>query len=58
VFNVMRVIRGGSFQDEEFDLRASNRNYIEGPNPKAQPNEAEFYGKYSVKIGFRCAVDG
>jgi formylglycine-generating enzyme required for sulfatase activity len=57
VFNVMRVIRGGSFQDEEFDLRTSNRNYIEGPNPKAQPNEDEFYGKYSVKIGFRCAVD-
>lgn len=58
VFNVMRVIRGGSFQDEEFDLRASNRNYIEGPNPKAQPNEDKFYGKYSVKIGFRCVVDG
>lgn len=57
VFNVMRVIRGGSFQDEGYDLRVSNRNYIEGPNPKAQPNEAEFYGKYSVKIGFRCVAD-
>jgi len=58
VFNVMRVIRGGSFQDESYDLRVSNRNYIEGPNPKAQPNEDEFYGKYSVKIGFRCVADG
>ena len=58
VFNLMRVIRGGSFQDEEFDLRVSNRNYIEGPNPRAQPNEDKFYGKYSVKIGFRCVADG
>lgn len=56
--NVMRVIRGGSFQDEGYDLRASNRDYIEGPNPKAQPNEDEFYGKSSAKIGFRCAADG
>ena len=58
VFNVMRVIRGASFQDEGYDLRVSDRNYIEGPNPKAQPNEDEFYGKYSVKIGFRCVADG
>jgi formylglycine-generating enzyme required for sulfatase activity len=57
-FNFMRVIRGGSFQDESYDLRVSNRNFIEGPNPKAQPNENEFYGKYSVKIGFRCVADG
>lgn len=57
VFNNMFVIRGGSFQDEEFDLRVSNRNFIEGPNPKADPKEVEFYGKYSVKIGFRCVAD-
>ncbi|MBL8098845.1 MAG: SUMF1/EgtB/PvdO family nonheme iron enzyme [Anaerolineales bacterium] len=56
VFNNMFVIRGGSFQDEELDLRVSNRNYIEGPNPRAQTNEDEFYGKFSVKIGFRCVV--
>ncbi len=54
--NNMFVIRGGSFQDEGYDLRVSNRNYIEGPNPKA-PLEKELYGKYSVKIGFRCAAN-
>jgi formylglycine-generating enzyme required for sulfatase activity len=57
VFNNMYVIRGGSFQDEEYDLRVSNRNFIEGPNLKAQPDEAEYYGKSSVKIGFRCVSD-
>lgn len=56
VFNNMFVIRGGSFQDEELDLRVSNRNYIEGPNPRVQPDDAAYYGKYSVKIGFRCVV--
>ncbi|MBL8050291.1 MAG: SUMF1/EgtB/PvdO family nonheme iron enzyme [Anaerolineales bacterium] len=58
VFNNMFVIRGGSFQDEGFDLRVSNRNYIEGPNLKAQTDDAAYYGKYSVKIGFRCVADG
>jgi formylglycine-generating enzyme required for sulfatase activity len=57
VFNNMFVIRGGAFQDEEFDLRVSNRNFIEGPNPKTQPDEDEYYGKSSVKIGFRCVAD-
>lgn len=57
VFNTMYVIRGGSFQDEEIDLRVSNRNFIEGLNVNAQPDEDEYYGKSSVKIGFRCAVD-
>ncbi len=57
VFTVMRVIRGGSFQDDGLDLRVSNRNFIEGPNPKEPMNNAKFYGKSSAKIGFRCAAD-
>jgi len=51
----LRVIRGGSFQDNLFDLRVSNRGYEIGPDPSALPNESAFYGRSSVKIGFRCA---
>lgn len=57
VFNTMFVIRGGSFQDEEIDLRVSNRNFIDGPNIHAEPDDDEYYGRSSVKIGFRCASD-
>ncbi|NJN79969.1 MAG: formylglycine-generating enzyme family protein [Anaerolineales bacterium] len=57
VFNNMRVIRGGSFQDDGSVLRLANRNFLDGPNPKAQPTEEEFYGKSSLKIGFRCVAD-
>lgn len=57
VFNNMFVIRGGSFQDEEYDLRVSNRNFIEGPNFNAKLDDDEYYGKSSVKIGFRCVAD-
>jgi formylglycine-generating enzyme required for sulfatase activity len=53
----LRVIRGGSFQDNLFNLRVSNRGYEVGPDPSALPNEAEYYGHSSVKIGFRCASD-
>ena len=55
VFNTMRVIRGGSFQDDGVVLRLANRNFLNGPDPKAQPNEEAYYGRSSVKIGFRCA---
>ncbi len=54
----MRVIRGGSFQDDGVFLRLANRNFIEGPNPKADPKSAEYHGKSSSKIGFRCAENG
>lgn len=57
VFNTFRVIRGGSFQEDGFVLRLANRNFLEGPDPKAQPEDREFYGKSSYKIGFRCAAD-
>jgi len=51
----LRVIRGGSFQDGLFDLRVSNRGYEVGPDPSKLPNEEAYYGRSSVKIGFRCA---
>lgn len=57
VFNFYRVIRGGSFQEDGVNLRLTNRSFLDGPNPKAQPNDEAFYGKTSFKIGFRCAAD-
>jgi eukaryotic-like serine/threonine-protein kinase len=57
VLNTMRVIRGGSFQEDGLFLRLANRNSLEGPNKRAQPTEEAYYGKSSVKVGFRCAVD-
>ena len=53
--NHLRVIRGGSFQDDLFNVRVSNRGYEVGPDPSALPNESSYYGQSSVKIGFRCA---
>ncbi|MBI3162256.1 MAG: SUMF1/EgtB/PvdO family nonheme iron enzyme [Chloroflexi bacterium] len=53
--NHLRVIRGGSFQDNQFDLRVSNRGYETGPDPTVASSEAAYYGRSSVKIGFRCA---
>jgi len=50
----MRVIRGGSFQDDASMLRISNRGYEAGPDPSVLPNDAAFYGRSSAKIGFRC----
>ena len=55
--NHLRVIRGGSFQDNLFNLRISNRGYEVGPDPSALPNKDAYYGRSSVKIGFRCAND-
>ncbi|MFN8412184.1 MAG: SUMF1/EgtB/PvdO family nonheme iron enzyme [Anaerolineales bacterium] len=52
--NFLRVIRGGSFQDDQITMRISNRGYEVGPNPSALPNEDAYYGKSSVKVGFRC----
>jgi formylglycine-generating enzyme required for sulfatase activity len=53
----LRVIRGGSFQDSLFDLRVSNRGYEVGPDPSKLPNKDAYYGRSSVKVGFRCAAD-
>jgi eukaryotic-like serine/threonine-protein kinase len=55
--NHLRVIRGGSFQDNLFDLRTSNRGYEIGPDPTKLPDDNTYYGRSSVKIGFRCAND-
>jgi len=55
--NHLRVIRGGSYQDNLFDLRTSNRGYEVGPDPTKLPNDDAHYGRSSVKIGFRCAAD-
>jgi formylglycine-generating enzyme required for sulfatase activity len=55
--NHLRVIRGGSFQDSLFDLRTSNRGYEVGPDSSKPQNNSAYYGRSSVKIGFRCASD-
>jgi hypothetical protein len=52
----LRVIRGGSFQDNLFNLRVSNRGYEVGPDPSKLPNDNAYYGRSSVKVGFRCAA--
>jgi formylglycine-generating enzyme required for sulfatase activity len=57
VFNNLRVIRGGSFQEDGIFMRLANRNSLDGPNPKAQSTDDEYYGRSSVKVGFRCAAD-
>lgn len=54
----LRVIRGGSFQEDGIFLRVSNRSYLDGPNPKADVKVELFYGRSSNRIGFRCAEDG
>jgi formylglycine-generating enzyme required for sulfatase activity len=52
-----RVIRGGSFQDVWINLRVSNRGFELGPNPNAPYASVDYFGRSSVKIGFRCASD-
>jgi formylglycine-generating enzyme required for sulfatase activity len=54
VLNHLRVIRGGSFQDDLVSLRIPNRGYEIGPNPNAVQGQDAYYGRSSVKIGFRC----
>ncbi|HET7144801.1 MAG TPA: SUMF1/EgtB/PvdO family nonheme iron enzyme, partial [Anaerolineales bacterium] len=53
--NHLRVIRGGSFQDDMLNLRLSNRGYEVGPNPSVLSADPAYYGHRSTKIGFRCA---
>ncbi|MDP1713240.1 MAG: SUMF1/EgtB/PvdO family nonheme iron enzyme [Anaerolineales bacterium] len=57
VFSDLRVIRGGSYQDDWVVLRLANRSFLAGPNPLAQPTDAAYYGRSSARIGFRCAND-
>ncbi|MCB1660803.1 MAG: hypothetical protein KDI39_21490, partial [Pseudomonadales bacterium] len=58
VFNTYRVIRGGSYQEDGIFLRLVNRSFLEGPDPKADPKDAAYYGKSTNRIGFRCAQNG
>ena len=53
----LRVIRGGSFQDDLVSLRIPNRGYELGPDRFAGSGGNAFYGRSSVRIGFRCAQD-
>lgn len=56
VLNTLRVIRGGSFQDDWIRLRSSNRNFQPGPDPSARLTD-KADGYHSVMVGFRCAED-
>jgi formylglycine-generating enzyme required for sulfatase activity len=56
-FTMARVIRGGSYQDAQLNLRVSNRGYELGPDLSAAPASDAFAGHSSVKIGFRCSDD-
>jgi formylglycine-generating enzyme required for sulfatase activity len=51
----LRVIRGGSFQDDLVSLRIPNRGYESGPDLTAINGGDSFLGGSSGRIGFRCA---
>lgn len=53
----LRVIRGGSFQDEWTNLRVSKRGSALGPFANAPFDAPERSGESSSKIGFRCVAD-
>jgi eukaryotic-like serine/threonine-protein kinase len=55
VFN--HVVRGGTFQDAEMNIRVSKRSSVQGSNPNATIDSPEWLGTYSPKIGFRCVAD-
>jgi formylglycine-generating enzyme required for sulfatase activity len=52
-----KVIRGGSWQDGEYDLRVSNRGFTDGGDEKATVNSEKYNGTASNTIGFRCVSD-
>lgn len=51
------VVRGGTFQDVEADIRVSKRSSVPGSDPNALIDSPEWLGTFSPKIGFRCASD-
>jgi serine/threonine-protein kinase len=53
----LRVIRGGSFQDEWVNIRLANRGSELGPDPDAPFEALDRLGRHSSKIGFRCVSD-
>lgn len=50
-----RVVRGGNFLDPDVSIRVSKRSSVLGSNLNAQLDSPEWLGKYSPRIGFRCA---
>lgn len=52
---ILRVIRGGSYQDAWVNIRLSNRGSELGPNPDAAYDSPDLFGRSSSKVGFRCA---
>ena len=52
---ILRVIRGGTYQDVWVNIRVANRGSELGPNPDAAYDSPDLYGRSSSKIGFRCA---
>jgi formylglycine-generating enzyme required for sulfatase activity len=53
----LKVIRGGSWVDGEFELRVTNRGYTHGGDDKAPINSELYNGTTSNTIGFRCVSD-
>jgi formylglycine-generating enzyme required for sulfatase activity len=52
-----RVVRGGTYQDADPDIRVSKRSSVLGSNVGALVDSPEWRGEFSPKIGFRCASD-
>ena len=50
-----RVVRGGTYQDAEVDIRVSKRSSVLGSDPNALIDSTEWLGTFSPKIGFRCS---
>jgi formylglycine-generating enzyme required for sulfatase activity len=53
----LKVIRGGSWQDGDAELRVSNRGFTSGGDDKAQLNSDAYNGTAANTIGFRCAAN-
>jgi serine/threonine-protein kinase len=53
----LRVIRGGSYQDDWVNLRVSKRGAAFGPDQDIRDNDEDNANEHSSKIGFRCVAD-
>lgn len=49
-----RVVRGGTFADDDSYVRVSKRSSTRGPDFSADLDTPEYVGEYSPRIGFRC----
>jgi formylglycine-generating enzyme required for sulfatase activity len=52
-----RVVRGGSYADDEAYIRVSKRSSVRGPDINAKLDSPEYIGEYASRIGFRCAAN-